>query len=240
MPREKQFLHYLARLASDQNLTVSASQLHNWSQQEIERMEAKRILHRAGFGDEVLCSHCHQNCLIAPKIVDIEGKKMGVFVCNDPDYGGRLEFERGAFQNWEINPAKLPKVKPSKKPSRPKADKKRATKKQLQERNQAVANMVAIFYAKHERSPTVDEVMKETGFTRNQVYHTDAYKERQIAKASSKPTQELTGASIHSSEQYSGRSHQHCRASRRSKTEQAHLDALIEDQQRDQNSQYSL
>lgn len=114
--------------------------------------------------------------------------------------------------------------------------KRRPTAKEMENRNRAVAMAAAKLKAKYDRLPTVDEIICETGYTRKEVYATDACKEGKIAKRSAKPTTEFTGSSIGETEYFSEKSIQHSRSDRRSRAEREELDALIDEQEKDDKS----
>lgn len=114
--------------------------------------------------------------------------------------------------------------------------KRRPTATEMENRNRAIAMAAAQLQAKYDRLPTVDEIVGETEYTRQQVYATPTYKEGKIAKKSAKLTTELTGSSVEESEYFADRSIQHTRTVRRSKAEQAELDSLIDEQGKDDKS----
>lgn len=118
--------------------------------------------------------------------------------------------------------------------------KKRPTAMEMKNRNKAIAMDAAKFEAKHDCLPTVGDIMQITGFARQQVYTTDAYKEGKIAKQSAKLTGEATGSIVRESELYGNNSIQHSRANRRSKADQAEHDALIDAQAKDDKSRHTL
>lgn len=116
--------------------------------------------------------------------------------------------------------------------------KRRPTAAEMRNRNQVISLFVGNFKREHDRLPTVDEVMTETKYGRKQIYETDAYKEGRIAKKFAKSVTEMAGGSVTQSERFSGASEQHSRADRRSKSEQAELDALIDQQREDNHSDF--
>jgi hypothetical protein len=116
--------------------------------------------------------------------------------------------------------------------------KKRPTKADMANRNKAVTLAAVQFKAKHDRLPTVDEIVDETRYSQSQVYATNAYKEGKIAKSSAKATAEVTGSSVQKSEYYSQKSEGHSRADRRAKSEQDELDVLIDKQKEDDGSDF--
>lgn len=109
----------------------------------------------------------------------------------------------------------------------------RPTKAEMANRNKAVAMAAAQFEAEHGCLPSVDDVIKETELSRPQIYATDAYREGKIAKSSAKVAGEMTGGSIQKTEYYNRESEEHARVKKRTKAEQAELDALIDEQKED-------
>ena len=116
--------------------------------------------------------------------------------------------------------------------------KKRATKAEMAKRNKTVSMTAALYKLEHEQLPTVDEIIDETKCTRNEIYATDAYKEGKIAKSSAKIASEMTRGSVQKTEYYSQKSEEHGRTVRRTKAEQAELDALIDKQKEDDSSDF--
>jgi hypothetical protein len=108
----------------------------------------------------------------------------------------------------------------------------------MENRNRAVAMAAAQIQATYDRLPTVDEIIAETKYTRQQVYATDAYKEDKIEKQSAKLTAEGMGSSVTSSEQFGEKSIEHSRSERRSKSDQAELDVLIDEQEQNDKSDF--
>jgi len=117
-----------------------------------------------------------------------------------------------------------------------KQKKQRPTAAEMKNRNQAVAMTAAQLKAKYDRLPTVDEIVAETKYSRQQVYATYAYKEGKIAKQSAKVITDLTGRSVKESEYFTEKSIRHSRARRRSEADQGELDALIDEHKKDENS----
>jgi len=68
--------------------------------------------------------------------------------------------------------------------------KKRATKAEMDDRNRLVMMAAIKFQARHERLPTVGEIVAETGYSRRQVYSTTPYKRGKIARDLAKSTSE--------------------------------------------------
>jgi len=80
--------------------------------------------------------------------------------------------------------------------------------------------------------------MEETKLTADQIYATAPYKEGKIAKKSAKLTVAMTSSSITASEQFTEKSIDHSRAKRRTKTDQVELDSLIDQQEKDDSSDF--
>ncbi|MHC4462172.1 MAG: hypothetical protein ACYS6W_11390 [Planctomycetota bacterium] len=153
---------------------------------------------------------------------------------------GMLSLQRATNIVEHLPTEKPTKTEPSIKVATKK--KKRPTAADMEIRNKAVAMAAAQLQAKYDRLPSVDEVIAETKnkYTHSQIYATSAYKEGKIAKASAKLTTESTGSSITESEQFGERSIEHSRAKRRTKSDQADLDALIDQQEKDDSSDFVL
>lgn len=214
--------------------------LQSWSEEDIQEFEQANILLFRGYSGHTVCGGCHKKCFVSPKIIKYpDGISKGVIICTDPDNYGRIEFDTESLRYWEINKDKLPqsKSKPAKKKQ---VKRSRATQKELEDRNRAVAMASAKFTSEHDRLPTVTDIVTITSYERQQIYSTEAYKEGKIIKASAKATNELTGSSATETEYFDEKSINHSRAKRRSKTEQAMLDSLIEQQAEDNKSNYVL
>lgn len=126
---------------------------------------------------------------------------------------------------------KLPWCEEAQEP--PQLTRNRPTKKEMENRNRAVALAAAELRSKYDRLPTVDEVASMTGIPRDKIYPCAPYKEGKIARASAKSTSDMSGGSVTDSEYYDDHSEQHGRNKKRSKSEQAELDALIDEQAKD-------
>ena len=107
---------------------------------------------------------------------------------------------------------------------------KRVTKAEMGNRNKAIAMAAALLQVKYDRLPTVHEISVETKYDHQQIYDSAPYKEGKIAKKSAKKTTELIGSSTTGSEQFNGKSNERSRIDKRTKSEQAELDALIDQQ----------
>lgn len=231
MQRRLEELSDLAELGN----TVHAMNLNSWSKQQIEEFEREKILLFRGYSEQAICGGCYKKCFVEPKIVRYpDGTSKGVILCTDDEYYGRIDFDMDELRYWDINIDKLPNTNKKKK----KVKRSRATQKQLEDRNRAVAMAAAKFKSEHDRLPTVTDIVTVTSYGRQQIYSTDAYKEGKVIKAGSKATGELTGSSVTETEYFGGKSINHSRIKRRSNFEQAHLDALIEQQAQDDKSNF--
>ncbi len=117
--------------------------------------------------------------------------------------------------------------------------KNRPTAADMARRNKAVAYSAGEIKAKHGRLATVDEIIEATKYNRSEIYATTAYKEGKIAKASAKLTIESTGSSVAPSEQFEEKSIEHSRSDRQSNSDKAELDALIDQQEKDDSSNFA-
>lgn len=117
-------------------------------------------------------------------------------------------------------------------------EKRRPTAAEMENRNRVVAMAAAEVQTKYDRLATVSEIMEKTKLTADQIYATAPYKEGKIAKKSAKLTAEMTESSIAASEQFGEKSIEHSRAKRRTKSGQAELDALIDQQEKDDSSDF--
>ncbi len=239
----KEKIRQLVRIAeSDNSGIVTAWDLRDWSEADIQLFEQEKYLLFRGYADSVRCDRCHKGCTVEPTIARYpDGQQKGVLLCTDNDEGGRIEFEMEELRYWEINIKKLSAIKSDHQDSEqgiPQRGKNRPTKVEMDNRNRTVLVAVVEIQGKYNRLPTVEEIMSKTGFERQQVYATDAYKEGKIAKASAKTTSEMTGSSVADSEYFTEKSERHGRAKRRSRTKQVEIDALIDDQDRDDKSDY--
>jgi hypothetical protein len=107
--------------------------------------------------------------------------------------------------------------------------KKRPTAAEMENRNRVVTMAAAEIRAKYDRLATVWEIMEKTKLTADQIYATAPYKEGRIAKRSAKLTTDITGRSVTASEQFGGKSVEHSRANRLSKSDQLERDNLIDE-----------
>ncbi len=76
------------------------------------------------------------------------------------------------------------------------ARKKRATRAEIDDRNGLVALAVAEFLAKHERLPTVGDIVAETGYSRRHIYSTTSYKQGRITRDSGRSTSKTTAGRV--------------------------------------------
>jgi hypothetical protein len=118
--------------------------------------------------------------------------------------------------------------------------KKRPAAAEMENRNRAVAMAAAEVRTEYDRLATVSEIMDKTKLTADQIYATAPYKEGKIARRSAKLNAEMTGRSIAASEQFGEKSIEHSRAKRRTKSDQVELDALIDQQKKDDASNVVL
>ena len=112
----------LARLAADgENTIIYAVNLDFLSNEEIEGYEEKRILLFLGYRSETTCSECIKgSCTVPVKRVDYpDGRKMAVYICPDPEHGGRFEIELDKLRYWKINIEVLKAMGYCKKPEKP-------------------------------------------------------------------------------------------------------------------------
>jgi len=117
--------------------------------------------------------------------------------------------------------------------------KRRPTAAEMENRNRAVAMAAAEVQAKYDRLATVSEIIEETKLTAEQIYATTPYREGKIAKKSAKLTTEMTGSSVTETEYFGNKSIEHSRATRRTKSDQTELDALIDEQEKDNSSNFA-
>lgn len=113
--------------------------------------------------------------------------------------------------------------------------KSRPTATEMARRNKAVAYAAGEIKLKCGRLPNVDEIIKATKYTRQEIYATSAYLEGKIVKQSAKRTKDLIGSATES-EQFKDKSTEHARTDRRSESQQAELDALMDEQEQDDGS----
>lgn len=233
-------LEYLEnRIKLSGNETITFDELAEWPKEEFEDAIAKKKLVQADDADGISCRQCPQGCYKEVEYRTKDGQPVGVFYCEEEDCAGLITVEMERLEQYKIIGEKKPiQPKAEEQKKTKKAKKKRATQKQMQARNETVSSVALTFKVEHERLPTVDDIMDKTEYTRQEIYATDAYDEGKIAKNNAKPTDEMTGSSIQSSEQFSNNSIEHTRADRRSEAEQAAVDALIAEQKEDDGSRF--
>jgi hypothetical protein len=112
--------------------------------------------------------------------------------------------------------------------------KKRPTAAEMDARNSALIVAAVKYEQKHDCLPTVQEMVKATRYTQQEIYATDAYKEGRIVKHSAKGTAEMAGGSVVESEYVSDHDDQGARATRSAKTREAELAMWIDEQEKDQ------
>ncbi|MHA2043539.1 MAG: hypothetical protein ACYSWZ_00360 [Planctomycetota bacterium] len=111
--------------------------------------------------------------------------------------------------------------------------KRRPTAAEMENRNRAVTMAAVEIKGDYGRLPSVSEIIDKTELTAEQIYATVPYKEGKIARRSAKLTTESTGSSVTESEQFGGKSIEHSRADRLSKSEQLERDQLIDESKAD-------
>ncbi|MDD5457843.1 MAG: hypothetical protein PHF37_00395 [Phycisphaerae bacterium] len=237
-------LEYLEKQAKlSENLLISYDELARWPTQQIEQSQQLGFLIQTNDADGIICHQCSEHCWKDVEIREKNGQKIGVAHCEAEDTAGLIPVKIERLQQWKINAVKfLTKTKPisTKESPSSKTPKKRPTQKEMADRNRSIALAAAKFQTSHGRLPNVDDIVRETSYTPKQIYHTDPYKEGKIAKNTAKVTNEITGSSVASSEYFGDKSTQHTRAKKRSKADQAELDAFIEEQTEDKNSRYVM
>jgi len=115
---------------------------------------------------------------------------------------------------------------------------KRSTKKDVTKMNSIIISVAAVFEAHHGRLPTVDEIADQTEYEPKKIYNSNAYKDGKIAKKSARATEEMVGKSVIQTDYYTPTSNEASRATRRTKSDQDELDALIDEQEEDDKSDY--
>jgi hypothetical protein len=153
--------------------------------------------------------------------------------CRAVEYVDKLT----GYREWVVECEREPPGHRSTVPA-PTKQKVRPTKADMINRNRAVLMYLLDFQSKHDRLPTVDEVVAETGYTREQIYSTASYKDGMIGKRSTHGTIDMAGGSVIETEQYDEKSPQYARAKRRTQTDQEELDALIDEQKGDGRSDF--
>lgn len=116
--------------------------------------------------------------------------------------------------------------------------KNRPTALEMENRNRTVAMTAGEIKVKYDRLPTVAEIKNKTRLTADQIYATAPYHEGKIAKVSAKITTELNN-SLAESEQFGKNTIEQSRATKRSKSDQYELDAAIDQQKKDQSSNFA-
>ncbi len=119
-----------------------------------------------------------------------------------------------------------------------KTKRRRATQKDIENRNRVIAGGVIEITDTYGRLPSVSEVMEKTALTQQQIYASPPYKAGKIARASAKMADDMTGNSIQKSEFYGERSQEHGRRKNQSRAKQAEVDALADQQRADDNSHF--
>lgn len=220
---------------------ITAWDLREWSEAEIQQSERDGYLNFIGYADHVRCNGCHKGCMVEPTRVEYpDGRKTGVLICSDDEEGGRIELTLESMRYWGVNADKFNASSETQEPVKQeaKSQKNRPTKQEMENRNRIVIAAVIEIEGRYHRPPTVEEIIEKTGLERQQIYSTDAYKNGKIVKKGAKVTTDLTGSSITDSEYFSENSEQHGRARRRSKSQQTELDLLIEQQEQDDKSNF--
>ena len=119
-----------------------------------------------------------------------------------------------------------------------KTKRRRATQKDIENRNRVIAGGVIEITDTYGRLPSVSEVMQKTALTQQQIYASPSYKAGKIARASAKVADDMTGRSIQKSEFYGERSQEHGRRKNQSKAKRAEVDVLVDQQTVDDNSRF--
>jgi len=231
------------RLTIPDGNIITYDEIMQWPAGKLDELIERGKVRKTSISETVECVECPQKCPIIPDIRKHPEthELFGVYVCPYEQDIGWFTVDLNRRRRWEIVPDKFKSAFFKPVESQPEIEcrkKNRPTKKEMADRNRSVALVAVEFESKHGRLPTVDEIIKKTSYNQKQIYQTDAYKEGKIAKNSAKVTDEMTGASITPSEYFGERSIQHTRAKNRSKSDQAALDALIEEQANDSNSSY--
>ena len=106
----------------------------------------------------------------------------------------------------------------------------------MDNRNRAVAYAAGDIKAKYDRLATVQDVVEATKLTPQKIYATSAYKEGKIAKTSAILTEEVAGGSTSPSEYFKSGTTEGTRAKQRTDADQAELDTLIDEQEKDDHT----
>lgn len=107
IPKEK--MNQLIRIAeSDNSRIVTAWDLREWSEADIQQFEQEEYLLFQGYADTIRCGRCHKGCTVELTMAQYpDGQTKGVFLCSDEDEGGRIEFEMKELRVWEVNRKKI-------------------------------------------------------------------------------------------------------------------------------------
>lgn len=228
---------------------IAYDEMVQWPKGRLEELVKIRVLTKGMNAKRIHCNDCQQEdagCSgIEPIIEKLpSGETAACFLCLKGGGLKRVAIER--LQIYEVVPERLEALGYLKEEAVRTAEaaqsrkRMRATKAEIENRNRIIAMAAAEIKLNNGRLATVDEVMDKTKLDRQQIYDSAAYKEGKIAKASAKATKDLAGSSVQSSEFYAGNSEEHGRQKRRSQSEQAELDALIEEQKEDDDSNFVM
>lgn len=121
-----------------------------------------------------------------------------------------------------------------------KTKRKRASQKDIENRNRIIAIAAAEISGTYGRLPSVSEIVEKTALTQHQIYASASYKAGKIARASAKVADDMTGRSIRKSEFYGERSQEHCRRKNQNKAKQVEVDVLADQQRADDNSRFVI
>ena len=227
------------RLSIPDGRILTYDEVMRWPEGKLDELMRLGKIREGPTSETVVCIECPDGCPIVPDVRKHPetGELFGVYVCPHDEDIGRFTVDLNRRLRWEILGEKPSKIKPElQKPQ--KSKRKRATKKDVENRNRIIVTAAAELKIKYDRLPSVDEVMEKTHLGRQQIYDSAPYKEGKIAKASAKATEEVTGSSVQKSEYFDENSEEHGRRNNRSKAEQAELDALIDQQADDDRSEY--
>ena len=207
-----------------------------------ERLEKAGKIRQIEPAAEVICDQCESRCSIIPEVRTHPktGEAVGVYVCPERMDIGRIRVDLDRRRRWEIL-GKIPDTiveTPELVEEELKRKKNRPTKREMENRNRSVLLIAAEIQSHNGRLATVEEIEDKTGFSKQQIYATAAYKEGRIQQAGAKATTEMTGSSVADTEYFSEKSEQHGRVRRRSKSQQAELDLLVEQQAQEKKSRY--
>ncbi|RKY05963.1 MAG: hypothetical protein DRP56_08285 [Planctomycetota bacterium] len=218
--------------------TISYYEVRHWPKGRLEELIEMGVLAKAMYAKRITCTDCAKGeCSgIEPTIETIQetGETAGFFLCSKG--GGLKKVSEKELQQWVIVAEKLPISKKQKAVKETKRN--RPTQSEMENRNRTIAMAAAEIKLKHGRLPRVDEIAEKTKLDPQQIYASAPYKDDKIAKASAKVTEEVTGSSVQKTEYYGERSEEHGRQNRRSKSDQAELDATIDQQKEDDESNF--